>query len=64
MNQVKYNVWVQALTIVNDWKLCPEDELHDNEVGKDGDGTSWNQALRRIEKRFEEERDKVIQETT
>lgn len=62
MNQLKYNIWVQALDIVNHWILVPGDEAYDNMVGKDGDGTSWNKALRQIQKRFEEERDKAIRE--
>ncbi len=62
MNQLKYNIWLQALAIVEHWTLAPEDEQHDNRVGHDGDGTSWNKALYQIQKRFEEERDKAIRE--
>lgn len=60
-------VWEEALAVVEQYILVPEDEAHDNQVEKqDGDGTSYNMGLkyvqRGIQKRLEEYRQQAEEE--
>lgn len=58
--QIQANVWEQAIHIVDQWMLSPDDEEHDNQArNREGDGTSFNRALKLVRQRFVEELDKA-----
>lgn len=45
------NLLMQVMQILDNWELVPEDEEYDNNVQcQDGDGTTWNNAIRVVRK--------------